>query len=293
MKVLVLTSGGDAPGMNEFIYKLYKTFKRDVFFAYAGFTGLVNGQIYPLADVIQNKNIQYQAGSVIKSSRCPEFKEPEVFAMGLENAKDFDVVIILGGNGSERGAKQLYENGVNTIFVPGTIDNDVDDCFYTIGFDTAVNECVYAIKNSMPSIIAFNNSCLFEVMGREKSAICQKTAELVNADYSVCDKKSLNVEKLRNLILQKQIKNESTCIVVRENIMPIDKIAKKLNVDLGQDIVKYHVVGRPQRGGTPTKKELCMATKFAKETIRCIRSKVYGVRILADENLDIVVKEFK
>lgn len=292
MKILVLSSGGDAPGMNKFIEQIYKSFEGETYFAYAGFTGLVNRQIYSLEDVL-HKGFEKEAGTIIHSSRCPEFKEDEVFAKGLENAKNFDCVIILGGNGSEKGAKRLYENGVNTIFVPGTIDNDVDDSFYTIGFSTAVKECVYAVKNTMPSIIAFNNSCLFEVMGREHDAIAQETAKIVGADYVISNKKTLDFEVIKNIILQKYIKNQSACIIVRENIMPVEKIAKKLNQLLGENLVKFQVVGRTQRGGKPTKDELLMATKFADATTKSIKSKVFGVRILADQNMNMIVKPFK
>lgn len=292
MKILILCSGGDAPGMNMFINKMYKAFKKQVSFALAGFTGLVNGQIYPLADVVY-KGFEQEAGAVIKSSRCPEFKECEVFEKGLENAKKFDCVVILGGNGSEKGAKQLYENGVNTIFVPATIDNDVDENFYTIGFSTAVKECVYTIKNTMPSIKTFGQSCLFEVMGRENDAICKAAAQEVGADYVVCNKKSLDYEEIKNVILKKYIKGQSCCILVRENIAKIENIAKKLNELLGIELVKFQVVGRTQRGGAPTKEELSMATKFANETIKCVKTKVFGVRVLTDENKNIVVKEFK
>ena len=292
MKILLLCSGGDAPGMNKFIKKLYDSFREQIYFAYAGFTGLVNGQIFPLKDVLF-KGFENNAGTILRSSRCPEFKEKEVFEKGLENAKKFDCVIIMGGNGSEKGAKQLYENGVNTIFVPATIDNDVDDSFYSIGFSTAVKECVYAVENIMPSVDSFNHTCLFEVMGREHDAICVKTASLVGADYAISDKKSLNYEKIKNIILQKFIKNQGACIIVRENICSVEKNAKKLNDMLGQDLVKYQVVGRTQRGGKPTKEELLMATKFAKETIKCIKTKVFGVRILANSDHDMIVKEFK
>lgn len=292
MKILILCSGGDAPGMNKFIEQVYKSFKKDAYFAYAGFKGLVDGQIFALKDVVF-KGFENQAGAIIRSSRCPEFKETEVFSKGLENAKQFDCVVILGGNGSEKGARQLYESGVNTIFVPATIDNDVCENFYTIGFSTAVKECVYAIENTMPSIKTFGHSCLFEVMGREHDAIAQKTAQIVEADYVISDKKSLNYEKIKNIILQKFIKNQSACIVVRENISKIENIAKKLNDLLEQDMVKFQVVGRTQRGGCPTKTELLMANKFAKEVVKCIKTKVFGVRILADENKNMIVKEFK
>jgi len=292
MKVLVLSSGGDAPGMNRFVCDLYKAFKNDLYFAYAGFNGLVNGQIFKVSEVFDSSK-KDEAGTIIKSSRCPEFKQKRVFQMGLKHAKEFDVVVILGGNGSEKGAKELFENGVNTIFVPGTIDNDVDDCAYSIGFSTAVKESVYAIENSMCSIEAFNNACLFEVMGRESDCIAQKTAKIVGADYVIADKESLDFEIIKNIILKKYINNKSACIVVRENIMPIEEIAAKLNELLGMDIVKTHIVGRTQRGGKPTKEELLMASRYAKETIRCIKAKVLGVRLLSDENMKILVKEFR
>ena len=292
MKILVLASGGDAPGMNRFMWEIYRKFKKNVYFAFAGFTGLVNGQIFPLSEVI-DKSKRNCAGIVTKSSRCPEFKQTKYFNMGLEFAKKFDAVVILGGNGSEKGAKRLFENGVNTIFVPGTIDNDVDDCFYSIGFSTAVKEAVYSVNNTMPSIDAFLNACLFEVMGREDSAICREVGKQVNADYMVVDEKSLDFEKMKNVILKKYIASSSAKIIVRENIMNITEIASKLNEMLGMNIVKTQIVGRTQRGGKPTKEELSMAVKFAKETIRCIKTKVLGVRVLADKNKKIIVEEFK
>lgn len=292
MKILVITSGGDAPGMNRFIWEIYKKFKSQAYFAFAGFTGLVNGQIFKLEEVI-DKDLRNCAGSVTKSSRCPEFKQAKFFNKGLENAKEFDAVVILGGNGSEKGAKRLFDNGVNTIFVPGTIDNDVNDCFYSIGFSTAVKEGVYAVKNSMLSVEAFTNACLFEVMGRDKGSICREVAFETKADYAVCEEKDLDFEALKNIILKNFIKTRSSCIIVRENLMDIKEMAEKLNEMLGMNIVKTHIVGRTQRGGQPTKTEIDMAIKFAKETIRCIKTNVFGVRVLADQTKEIVVKEFE
>ncbi len=290
MKVLVLCSGGDGPGMNRFIYELYRTFRGEIYFANAGFLGLTDGQIFPLE---MNEKYKDLAGTVIKSSRFPEFKEKVAFEKGLENAKKFDAVVILGGNGSEKGAKELYENGANTIFVPGTIDNDVEDSTYAIGFLTAVKEGVYAVKNSMPSIQSFNNSCIFEVMGRQHQAIAKAVAKEVDADVLIVEKKDFDVEKIKNIILKNLVNDKSTCIVARENIMPAEKMAKALNTALGQEIVKYHIVGRTQRGGVPTKEELAMATKLAKETIFCIKNRVFGVRVLVDDKNEVFVDVFK
>ena len=291
MKILILCSGGDAPGMNRFVYDIYSTFKKNVFFAFKGFAGLIDNQIFPLEKVISSQ-IKNEAGTIIKSSRCPEFKQKKFFKLALENAKAFDVVIILGGNGSEKGAKELSENGINCIFVPATIDNDVSDSHYSIGFSTAVKECVYAIESSMKSVESMSNACLFEVMGRENSSIAKLSSQLTNADYAVLEKEDLDFEKMKNIVLSKQVKNESAKIVVRENIMNINEIAKKLNDQIGFDLVKTYVVGRTQRGGTPTKEELQMADKFARETIFCIKKKVFNVRVLANDKQNIFIDEF-
>ncbi len=292
MKILILTSGGDGSGMNRFIFELYAKLKKQLYFAYAGFKGLVDKQFFPFSEVA-DKRYKNAAGTIIKSSRCPEFKQRKFFRIGLENAKEFDCVVIVGGNGSERGAKELYDNGVNTIFVPGTIDNDVKDCAYSLGYATAVKEAVYAVENSMPSISSMGNACLFEVMGRACDAIAKATAAQVNADYCVCQKRDLNYEKMKNIILQKQVEGKSACIIVRENIVPLSEIKEKLNELCGERVVKGHIVGRTQRGGVPCEKDLQMAKKYAQEVISCIKNKVFGVRVLSDAEGNVFLDEFK
>lgn len=289
MKILVLASGGDAPGTNKFLWDMFRKFKQDISFAHAGFVGLVEGQFFPLADVIDS-GYEKCAGAVIKSSRLPQFKQPEVFQKGLANAKKFDVVIVLGGNGSQKGAKELAENGVNCIFVPTTIDNDVEGSAYSIGFSTAVNEAVYAVEHVMPSMQSMGYSCLFEVMGRKHNAIAQAVAKRVNADALVTEK--VDYELLKDVISHKFISWQSACIIVRENIEKIDKIAEKLNKMLGTSIIKTHIVGHTQRGGTPTKEELAMAHKFAKKAIECIDKGEFQVNLLVDENNQVFVKKF-
>lgn len=292
MKILILCSGGDAPGMNRFIFDVYSKFKNETYYAKAGFKGLVEGDIHPLSEVV-NKRARDLAGTVIKSSRLPEFKEDAVFNRGLENAKKFDCVIILGGNGSEKGAKQLYENGVNTLFVPATIDNDVNNSCYSLGFFTAISECVYAIENSMQSMDSFGYSCIFEVMGRDCSAIAKEVAKETGADYLVAEKNDLDFEKIKSVIEANLGKEKSTCIVMRENIVEAKKVERKLNTMLGKPIVRTHIVGRTQRGGKPTKKELEMASKFAKEIVFCIKKGVFGMRVLADSDLNTFVDVFE
>ena len=283
MKILVLCSGGDAPGMNRFVYEIVKAFPNEVFYAKAGFKGLVENKIYPLS-LSEMEKVKDLAGAYILSSRYPEFKEEKYFKKAVKNVKDFDVVIIIGGNGSQKGAKQLYDNGMETIFVPGTIDNDVDNSFYSIGFDSAVHQCVYTVENSMPSVNTFFQTCLFEVMGNKSSAICDEVAKRVDADYKIDCVKKLNYNEIVKIILKNKKAEKGTKIIVKEKILPVQDIAdgiknKNSNID-----VKCQIVGRLQRGGKPTKTELKFATIFAKETIKNIKNNQFGKKILINEN---------
>ena len=289
MKILVLTSGGDAPGMNQTIYQLKKSFKDDLYASLKGFKGLINGNIVKVPDCRKEKN---KAGSIIFSSRCPEFATREGFSKALENAKKFDYIIVLGGNGSFHGAKELSENGINAIFVPATIDNDVENSSYSIGFDSAVSQGVYTIENSMPSINAFCQTCLFEVMGRKCDAIAKAVSKQVLADYTICEEKDLKFKLIEKIIKERRKNFLGTSVVVRENIMPINEMAEKLNKNFKEEVVKTQVVGRLQRGGKPTSKELSFVDKFSDAVISLIKSKKFNKQVLMDEKNSIKILDF-
>lgn len=289
MKILILCSGGDAPGMNRFIYNLSRF--NEVYYARAGFKGLVEGDIFPL-DKNEAKKFKDEAGAIILSSRYPKFQERKYFLKAVKNAKDFDAVIVLGGNGSFHGAKELAENEVNAIFVPATIDNDVENSSYSIGFDSAVSQGVYTVKNSMPSINAFCQACLFEVMGRKCSEIAKEVSKQVSADYTICEEKDLKFKAIEKLIKERRNKFLGTSIIVRENIMPISEIAERLNNSFKEEVVKTQVVGRLQRGGKPTNKELSLVNKFSDAVISLIKSKNFNKQVLMDENYNIKILDF-
>ena len=270
MRVLVLTSGGDAPGMNMALATLYKKYKKNLFACRAGFRGLINGDILPMSEFGVLKQAR-KAGSIIKSSRCPEFKSPEGFSKALENAREYDVVIVLGGNGSYKGCCELAQNGVRTVFIPATIDNDVMCSDYSLGYHTAVQACINTIKNVMPSMEALNRSCIFEVMGR----FCPRIAKSVNhsyqCDYLITDKKDINYKEMAKILKEKHSKWQSCVIVLKENIIKPNTIIRNLN-KLEPDIeVKSVTVGYLQRGSKPTLIELEYARKFASLTIAYIK----------------------
>ena len=286
MKILVLCSGGDAPGMNRFIYTLSKNFD-DVYYAYKGFKGLVEGDIRKL-DKTEIEKVKDEAGAYIRSSRYPEFKERKYFLKGLKNALKFDVTVVLGGNGSQKGAKELKNNGANVLFVPATIDNDMEGAEYSIGFDTAVYQCVYTVENSMPSFHTFSKTCLYKVMGRYCPKIAEAVFEKTNADYLIASENDLKYSKIKKIIKENEKKDKGTAIIVKEKIINIDELKSKLETYPTQ--IRVQTVGYLQRGGKPTKTELKKADQIANQTSKLIKAQNFGNSVAFEKLEKITVK---
>lgn len=282
MKVLLLASGGDAPGMNAFIAALYKKFGNNLYACRGGFKGLYDGDIHPISefDPLAYKN---QAGCCIKTSRFVDFKKPGIFEKAVENAKQFDYVIALGGNGTKRGVKNLTAAGVKAIFVPATIDNDVEGSDYSIGFISAVNAVIFCVSNIMPSMASHDRSCIFETMGRRSSKIAESAAKILNADYCINSSKDLNKQKIAKIIEDNYLKNKVSLIIMRENIYYADALAEELEELLPSCEIKSVVVGHLQRGFKPTQSELSIAKDFARATIKIVKSGVAPVALLMRE----------
>ena len=271
MKILVLTSGGDAPGMNMLLYRLYKKFGNNIYACKSGFKGLIENDIYLLKSFKPYENRNF-AGSILKSARCIDFKKKEGFLKGLKTAKAYDCVIILGGNGSYKGACDLAQNGVKTIFIPSTIDNDVDISEYSQGFDTAVQACCDYIDMTIPTMETFNRSCVFEVMGRECDEIALATAKRVRYDYLVQNEKDIDYKKIAKIVKERFMQEHSSSIIIRENILPVEKFVENLSKECEGIEVKYSVVGYIQRGKAPTKTEIKFAKEFARLACKTILS---------------------
>lgn len=269
MKIAILTSGGDAPGMNKFIAEMARKFKGQVYGCKAGFRGLINNEIAPIENY-KPFEVENEAGSCIYCSRCPEFATEQSFMKAVENAKAYDLVVVLGGNGSFKGAKQLAANGIRTIFVPATIDNDVDVSEYSIGFHTAVKACCDSYYNIMPSMQAFNRCCVFVVMGRRHNAIALNTAKAVQADYVVTDK--VEYSKIVKVVKENFKNGRATGIILRENIVPIEEFMKTIESKVKGLEVRGVTVGHSQRGTAPTKSELKFAKAFAACAAKAIKA---------------------
>lgn len=302
MKLLVIASGGDGAGMNKVLATLYRKFKKNIFACDGGFEALYKNDIKPLYffEPLKHEN---EAGCCIKSGRFPQFKEEKYFKVALKNARNYDYVIVMGGNGSEMGCQDLTKGGVKTIFIPGTIDNDVLKSEYSIGFDSAVHACVQMISNIMPSMETMGQSCVLEVMGRHCSKIAEEVANRTKADLCVKEKTDLKYVKIANLIKSKAKKRETALIILRENIVDIREFADEINGRIGAGVLKKQIAGYVQRGPKPTEKELLLAKEFALKAIEVVKKNSFSKKILmqnghivkidSEAKRDIKDKKFK
>ena len=290
MKILVLTSGGDAPGMNMILATLYKHFGNNIYACKAGFKGLIDNDILPLSDFLPLEHAK-EAGSCIKCSRCLEFITDKGFNKGLTNAKKYDVLVVLGGNGSYKGCSRLNENGMRTIFIPATIDNDVTISDYSMGYHTAIDACVKTIKNIMPTMEAFNRCAIFETMGRESSRIAKCTSAGYPCDYVILNKNDINYKKMAQIIREKYIQGHASCILIKEKIVKTQTIIKNLKSILPEIEFKSIIIGYVQRGSSPTIIELEYAKTFAKLAINTITKTNYsGAIVYKKDSFDVIYK---
>ena len=283
MRILILTSGGDAPGMNTVLSTLFVKYRTNLYSARAGFRGLINNDITKISD-FKPLHSSKEAGSCIKSSRCEAFKTEEGFKRGVANAKRFDAVVVLGGNGTYEGCKRLAREGIKVVYIPATIDNDVPGCDYSLGYHTAVHACEDTINNIMPSMEAFDRCCIFEIMGRE----CPRIVKCVNyirpADYVISSKKDIKYKQIAEIIKNKHDLGQGSAIYLRENIVKMQTIIKNLN-KIEPDIeIKGVKIGYVQRGSKPTDVELDYAKGFAKQAIDAINKGKQSVAILYSQN---------
>ena len=292
MKIGILASGGDGAGMNACLYKIASLLKNDELILFnRGYFGLINNELCNF-DYKYIKQHSTDGGIMIKTSRCPEFKTQPGIQKAVQTYKlhNLDGLIVMGGNGSLMGAKELEKNGLNIYFIPCTIDNDVAGSEYCIGFDTACHNCTEFINNVNATMKSFNRTCIYEAMGRECPAIAITVANRVDADYLYVGK-SCSIEECVEKIKIALTKKDAPIILLRENLVDIQILRRALMENLNID-VKTCIVGYIQRGGKPTKLEIKNAYNFAKNVVKNIKNKQKNVAIIV-KNGFYVTSELK
>ena len=282
-KIAILTSGGDAPGMNAAVRVCIRAglfYGKEMYVIYDGFKGLVDGDIHQVnkdftADIIN------RGGTILRSYRLPEFVNEEVQLKAVQQLRDYeiDAVIGIGGDGTYRGLAALKKHGINVIGIPGTIDNDVASTDYTIGFITALNticDCIDKIKDTSSS---HQRCSVIEVMGRHCgdlamfSSIAEAAEMTITYDYQV--EESVLFRKLRKLKAQKK---SHAIVVVSENLLDVNELAKRIEKETGFE-TRAEVLGRLQRGGSPSAFDRILASRLGSFAIESLNKGIAGIAV--------------
>ena len=261
-RIGVLTSGGDAPGMNAAIRAVTRVALNsgiEVFGIYDGYKGMVEGYIEPLTKASVGEIID-RGGTVLGSARLPEFKDVEVRKKAVQQLKKrgIEAIVVIGGDGSYRGALALTEMGINCIGLPGTIDNDINCTDFTIGFDTAVNTAMEAIDKIRDTSTSHERCSIIEVMGRNAGYIALWCGIANGAEDILLPERYDNDEQtLINHIIEGRKKGKKHHLIINaEGIGHSTGMARRIEAATGIE-TRATILGYMQRGGSPTCKE-CM-----------------------------------
>lgn len=259
-KIAVLTSGGDAPGMNSAIRAVVFSaahFGIQVVGVLRGYEGLIDWETIPLGleDV---RNINNQGGTILFTSRSERFLQPEYRRQAAENLKEqeIDAVVAIGGDGTLRGAIELQKEGVNIVCIPGTIDRDVACTEYTLGFDTAANTATEAIDRIRDSSVSHGRCSVVEVMGRKRGYIALWAGMATSADAIVLPEKwDGNFDSITDAIKRRHADGRNSYLVVlAEGVTDAGELAERIREKTGIES-RVSVLGYVQRGGQPTAKD--------------------------------------
>ncbi|AUB31298.1 6-phosphofructokinase [Spiroplasma floricola] len=264
-KIGVLTSGGDAPGMNAAVASVIKTAISKGIEAYIikdGYKGLINNWIEKV-DINFASDIISKGGTVIGSARLPEFKEESVRQKAVENLKTIGIeaLVVIGGDGSYQGAEKLTKMGINCIGLPGTIDNDIVSSDYTIGFDTALNTVINSLDQIRDTIQSHNRCMVVEIMGNACGDLTLYGATGSGAEVFSTKESYLTEEQIIDQVKELRKKNKRSVIVaVAEKNYDVNELAKKIEKETGYE-TRATILGHIQRGGKPTGMDRYLAVK--------------------------------
>ncbi|WP_117275400.1 6-phosphofructokinase [Mycoplasmopsis edwardii] len=291
-KIAILTSGGDAPGMNNAVRAIAKHAKAnglEAYLVYEGYKGLYNDQIVS-ADNVDLDFYLNQGGTFIYSARFPEFKEASIRQVAIENLKKrgIEALVVVGGDGSYRGAQLLHEAGVKTIGLPGTIDNDIASSDFTIGYDTALNTIVDAIDKIRDTAKSHKRIMIVEVMGNGCGDLALYSGLATGAEIIVTNQYRLSHEEISNIAVEltKQEGRRSIVIVVSEKTYDIKQLEKDVQNATGWD-TRVNPLNHIQRGGVPTAQERILASLLGQKAVDLLLEGKSGLAVGIIKN-DIV-----
>lgn len=288
----VLTSGGDAPGMNAAIRAVVRAGCENgmrVMGIRRGYNGLMYGDMYEL-DLRSVSNIINRGGTFLYSARSPEFKEESGLQKALNTAKEVGMegVVVIGGDGSFRGAKDLSERGLPCVGVPGTIDNDIACCDYTIGYDTAMNTVLQMVDRLRDTSESHDRCSVVEVMGRRAGYIALNAGIACGATTILIPEVEYDFQRdvIDRMKRTQKTGKKHFIIVVAEGIGGVDEMAKRIQAETGVE-ARATVLGHVQRGGTPTVRDRVLGSLMGYKAVELLMNGI-GNRVVATHKGDIV-----
>ncbi len=291
--IAVLTSGGDAPGMNAAIRAVVRTACENgikVYGVIRGYNGLINGDFIEM-DLRSVSDIINRGGTILYSARSVEFATEEGMRKAIRTCQEWGIegVVVIGGDGSFRGARDLSERGIPCVGIPGTIDNDIACCDYTIGYDTCLNTIMELVDRLRDTSESHDRCSVIEVMGRRAGYLALNAGIACGATSILIPEVSFDIEKH---VIERMQKTQRTdkkhfIIIVAEgcgvNIEDLaDEIEKKTGVE-----TRPTILGHTQRGGYPTVKDRVMATRMGNYAVKLLMNNI-GNRVVASKKEDVI-----
>ncbi len=288
MKIAVLTSGGDAPGMNAAIRAVIRSALYHDMKAYAvydGFQGLYENKIKKMGhpDV---SSILDKGGTILGTSRMDTFGLEEVKQKAIDNLRNhgIDALIAIGGDGTFRGAQELHEMGFPTIGIPASIDNDIEGTCFSIGFHTALKTVVENIDKIKDTSSSHQRASIIETMGRKKGDLALYAGLSTGAEFIITPENRID----KDLIIETLKKNKeegrrNAIIVVTEHILNVHEFAQEISEKSGFTC-RATVLGYVQRGGSPTPEDRILAARMGEYAVRLAMNKTFGVKVIIDHD---------
>lgn len=282
--IAVLTSGGDAPGMNAAVRAVVRSGINKglrVFGVYRGYNGLLNGEIKEM-NLRSVSEIIGNGGTMLYTARSEEFKKKEAQLRAAEFCRSNDIsgVVVIGGDGSFQGARALTEAGINCIGVPGTIDNDIACSEYTVGYDTAMNTALEMVDRIRDTAQSHDRCSIVEVMGRRCGDIALQTGISAGATAILVPEVEFNIEKdvISRIINTQKTGKKHFIIVVAEGVGKVNDLAKYIEQRLGIE-ARATILGHVQRGGTPTVRDRVVASQMGYKAVELL-NQGFGNRVV-------------
>ena len=282
-KIGIVTSGGDAPGMNAAISAVTRKAISngiEVVGILDAYKGVCESNFVPFGTK-EVEGIINRGGTILGTVRMPEFSDMKLVQLGADKLKEagIEALVVIGGDGTFRGGNDLTKVGVNCIGIPATIDNDIKKTDRTIGYDTALNTCVEAIEKIKDTTISHHRCMIVEVMGNKSGYLAINTGIATGADIIIAPETGYDEDKVIEKVLElKKAGKEYVLIVACEKFFSIPDLAKAIAEKTEYD-TRYTVLGHIQRGGSPTASDRVLATRFGEKAVSLLMEGKGGLTV--------------